>query len=100
MSATMRRLAMPVAGFACLLFSVAAEARDAIDFGELLPGSDTVRRFELKNDGTNGWIMVSVTSGPGVNATICADTLMPGESVPVCVSVRTGSHSNSRPLSR
>jgi hypothetical protein len=90
MSATMRRLAMPVAGFACLLFSVAAEARDAIDFGELLPGSDTVRRFELKNDGTNGWIMVSVTSGPGVNATICADTLMPGESVPVCVSVRTG----------
>ena len=51
MSATMRRLAMPVAGFACLLFSVAAEARDAIDFGELLPGSDTVRRFELKNDG-------------------------------------------------
>ena len=93
MSATMRRLAMPVAGFVCLLFSVAAEARDAIDFGELLPGSDTVRRFELKNDGTNGWIMVSVTSGPGVNATICADTLMPGESVPVCVSVRTGSGS-------
>jgi hypothetical protein len=90
MNAVLRRLAMRVAVFACLVLSVTADARDTINFGELLPGSETVRRFELKNDGTNGWIMVGVASGPGVTATICADTLQPGEGVPVCVSVKAG----------